>query len=203
MKNLWAILVSFLLFGFFCSAQSGKFVEPNPADNGRPLLLTGATPTSIDDEGWEPPIFIGASSDREFYTTKGLLMASLRTFHAEGRYSALIYTYYKGTEFCKNVAASLLKDEFQKTCKLVGYRRTQISVDTKKRVFASSSMLLDRNGYLMLGIMRKGAIPDGWVAFDSVASKDRAILQIIGRLTSLVKHEEEKCKDTPGLFCPD
>lgn len=153
-------------------------------------------------------VYEGSLTD--IFVDKNCIIAAVQTGYAQsGKYMVAMYTHYKSSEYpCKIVLEDTLKsmseaerrefqskyaEEYQRECKLMGYKVRWVDVDTRgKKMIVTRAVTLDIKGFHAFD--QKGK--RDWTLFTEL-QKDplaRPTLTAIEHTTKLVDKELEYWK---------
>ena len=86
-----------------------------------------------------------------FIDNRCIIAAVQMGYEQSGRYMVAMYTHYKGSEYpCKYLMGkeSESNAEYQRECKMIGYRVRQVDVDTHaKKMIVTGAIFLDIKGF--------------------------------------------------------
>jgi len=208
MRIIWLVIVLALP----CVGQTFpglQFVKPE-TDGGSPLLVATpcATPSNFGGEmTWVKPIMVYEDSLSALYVDHSCITAAVQMGFAQtGKYTVAMYSYYKSSEYpCKVLLDAQLASmteadrrefqskyatEYQRECKLMGYRVRWIDVDTRsKKIMITRRILVDIKGFHMLD----EKVAKDWLQLSEM-EKDplsRGTVAATERTTKLIEKELE------------
>jgi hypothetical protein len=221
-RRIFACQTGIFIWFFVASQCAGQtfpglqLVRSDP-DSGRPILVATpcAEPTEFGEQTWVAPVLVYEDLLTDIFVDKNCIIAAVQTgYEQNGKYMVAMYTHYKSTEYpCKIVLEDTLKsmseaerrefqskyaEEYQRKCKLMGYKVRWVDVDTRgKKMVVTRAVILDIKGFHALD--QKGK--KDWTLFTEL-QKDplaRPTLTAIEHTTTLVDKELEYWKYRYGL----
>jgi len=204
-----------LLLALPCAAQSlpgpGQSLPGmqliQPDGNGYPALV--ATPCGEPEPGeiqsWATPTMVWEDSMAALFVDQKCIVSAVQTgYGATGKYAVEMYSWYKSSDYpCKvllkdELAAmteerrrefqSKYAEEYQRECKLMGYKVRWMSVDTRaKKFMVTHPTVLDIKGYHAFEEKTTG----GWSTLADLEKdpKSKPMAAAIRRTTALVEKE--------------